>query len=78
LKILKLGTIVNSLEELITSDEIMLAWTMAKILGRVLLIAHWFACFYFLIGDYESYTNVFRPWPVKPHQNYFDFDGIQE
>lgn len=74
LKIFKLSAVVASLEELITEDELMLVWTMAKILGRVLLIAHWFACFYWLIADYESYTNEGkRPWPVKEHgRSYLD------
>lgn len=62
---LKLGLIVNSLEELITQDELFFAWTLIKIVGRVLLIAHWFACFYFLIGDQESYQNVWNVWLIK-------------
>jgi hypothetical protein len=52
-KIMKLGRIIASVEELITSDDFMLVWTLSKILGQVVLIAHWFACLYWLIGSTE-------------------------
>ena len=68
MKIFKLGKILNSIEELITSDEIMLFWTFTKITGRVLLMAHVFACLYWLIGEYESYAYVPNPWQVRVNQ----------
>jgi hypothetical protein len=56
-KIFKIGKIIRSMEELITKDEIMLIWTLLQFLGRVLVVAHWFACFYWLIAEYEMYNS---------------------
>lgn len=72
---------MRSMEELIQSDELMLVWTLSKILGRVLICAHWMACFYWLIGEYELYNNnndEKRPWPVRPECNYFDLNDVAQ
>ena len=79
LKFFKVGEILRSLEELITSDEVMLIWNFVKILGRMLLIAHWFACFYWLIAIYEYYSDGGpNPWPIKLDKNYFESVDLAE
>ncbi len=78
---MKLGRIIASAEELITSDDFMLVWTLSKILGQVVLIAHWFACLYWLIGSTEQYFDGRHgdtTWPIKPNRNYIYEADVDE
>jgi hypothetical protein len=79
-KVFKLGKIIASVEELIQSADIMLAWTIVKILGQVVLIAHWFACIYWLIGSTEQFYRIDGEisWPMKSSKNYISEAGIAE
>lgn len=79
IKMAKIGKILRSMEELITKDEIMLAWTFIKFIGRVLVVAHWFACFYWILAEYELYNDEEsatgyekRPWPIAFNLNLFN------
>lgn len=48
----------------------MLAWTVCKILGLVLVIAHWFACCYWLIAIGEGFEGRGTLWVQRRHEDY--------
>jgi hypothetical protein len=45
------------MEELITTDDVMLPWKIIKMIGSVIITAHFVACYYWFIAKCESYEN---------------------
>jgi len=56
-KFLKLGNILSAMEEVITTDDVMLPWKIFKMIGSVIITAHFVACYYWFIAKCESYEN---------------------
>ncbi|KRX04286.1 Cyclic nucleotide-binding protein [Pseudocohnilembus persalinus] len=73
LKIFSLNTLVKRCERVVSENEIGAAWwPLLSLIVKILILAHFLGCFYFLVGVYQiEYLQDERNWIQALDQNYF-------
>ena len=73
LRVFKLKKLVYKFEEFFLDDTVALILDMIKLLGVIFFIAHWVACFFYFVADYEEDTDP-NSWIIRA--NLIDKDPI--
>jgi len=64
LKVLKLGILLNKVQDLIISDVTEIFFKFLRLMITTFLIAHWISCVFWVVGLSQIYTNH-ENWIVK-------------